>query len=126
MTGLLSSSVFGILLPSTNRSLYFHLSQSEKRSEEADLKFDDGSQPAASTEKNEFQDRVDFVSGDAQYSAGKEPECSVRVGDGNQLHGFRKIMSDFVGAFSNAYVIKWSLWWAFAQCGYLQVPNLHL
>lgn len=126
MTGLLCSSVFGILLPPTNRSLYFHLTQTEKRSEEADLKCDEGSQLATSTEKSEIQDGIDFVSGVAQYSAKKEPECSVKVGDGNQIHGFRKILNDFVDAFSNAYVIKWSLWWAFAQCGYLQVPNLYL
>nr|CAD7462948.1 unnamed protein product [Timema tahoe] len=31
---------------------------------------------------------------------------------------------DFVAAFTNWYVVKWSIWWALATCGYLQVAHL--
>ncbi|XP_014296418.1 thiamine transporter 2 [Microplitis demolitor] len=31
------------------------------------------------------------------------------------------LWKDFVKAFTNLYIIKWSFWWAAASCGYLQV-----
>lgn len=30
---------------------------------------------------------------------------------------------DFKTAYSNKYLLKWSVWWAFATCGNLQVGN---
>ena len=31
------------------------------------------------------------------------------------------LWKDFLQAYSNNHVIKWSIWWAFSTCGYLQV-----
>ena len=36
---------------------------------------------------------------------------------------FRLLWFDFKSSYSNAYMLKWSLWWAFAMCGYFQVLN---
>lgn len=36
-------------------------------------------------------------------------------------HAYYLLWKDFIKAYSNAHVFKWSLWWAFATCGYLQV-----
>lgn len=31
------------------------------------------------------------------------------------------LWKDFLKAFTNSHVVKWSLWWTFATCGYVQV-----
>ena len=36
---------------------------------------------------------------------------------------FRLLWSDFKDAYSNKYLLKWSIWWAFATCGNFQVGN---
>lgn len=36
-------------------------------------------------------------------------------------HAYYLLWEDFVKAYTNGHVVKWSLWWAFATCGYLQV-----
>lgn len=33
------------------------------------------------------------------------------------------IWQDFKDAYSNKYLLKWSIWWAFATCGNFQVGN---
>lgn len=33
------------------------------------------------------------------------------------------LWQDFIKSYTNKHVIKWSLWWAFATCGYLQTIN---
>ncbi|XP_042890342.1 thiamine transporter 1-like isoform X1 [Penaeus japonicus] len=48
-------------------------------------------------------------------------------GDGKVTTKFGKVMSliwqDFKDAYSNKYLLKWSIWWAFATCGNFQVGN---
>jgi thiamine transporter 2/3 len=36
---------------------------------------------------------------------------------------YRILWEDFTAAFSDNYTLKWSLWWAFATCGFFQVVN---
>jgi len=44
--------------------------------------------------------------------------------DGSSLKSvYRLLWLDFTSAYSTAYMLKWSLWWAFAMCGYFQVLN---
>ena len=33
------------------------------------------------------------------------------------------VVRDFRSAFSNPYVLKWSVWWALGMCGNFQVGN---
>lgn len=33
------------------------------------------------------------------------------------------LWKDFLRAYTNIHVAKWSLWWAFATCGYVQVAS---
>lgn len=33
------------------------------------------------------------------------------------------LWKDFLQAYSNNHVIKWSIWWAFSTCGYLQISS---
>lgn len=36
---------------------------------------------------------------------------------------FQLLSKHFVKAYTDYHVLKWSLWWAFATCGHLQVIN---
>ncbi|XP_042216080.1 thiamine transporter 1-like isoform X2 [Homarus americanus] len=66
-----------------------------------------------------------------QYLTTNEGESSVRLTDINSkesLHakitkvaGF--VWNDFKSAYTNKYLLKWSIWWAFATCGNYQVGN---
>lgn len=31
------------------------------------------------------------------------------------------LWKDFLLAYSNSHVVKWSMWWSFSTCGYLQI-----
>lgn len=31
------------------------------------------------------------------------------------------LWKDFLQAYSNRHVVKWSIWWSFSTCGYLQI-----
>lgn len=35
----------------------------------------------------------------------------------------KRVQRDFVGAFKDKYVLKWSVWWALGMCGNFQVGN---
>ncbi|CAG5097559.1 Similar to Slc19a2: Thiamine transporter 1 (Mus musculus) [Cotesia congregata] len=75
--------------------------------------------------------------GQSVYFHRKEPivdsdvGSSQRINDDNaykKLSFYSKVKrayyllwKDFVKAFTNLYIVKWSLWWTLASCGYLQV-----
>ncbi|XP_076282411.1 thiamine transporter 1-like [Lasioglossum baleicum] len=33
------------------------------------------------------------------------------------------LWKDFLAAYSNGHIVKWSIWWAFSTCGYLQISS---
>ncbi|XP_076662579.1 thiamine transporter 1 [Halictus rubicundus] len=33
------------------------------------------------------------------------------------------LWKDFLSAYSNRHIVKWSIWWAFSTCGYLQITS---
>lgn len=37
------------------------------------------------------------------------------------IKAFQLLWKDFLHAYTDKYVLKWSIWWALATCGYLQV-----
>lgn len=39
-------------------------------------------------------------------------------------YAFNKIYDDFKEAFTNRYVLQWSIWWALATSGFLQVCRI--
>ncbi|XP_002736901.1 thiamine transporter 2-like [Saccoglossus kowalevskii] len=36
---------------------------------------------------------------------------------------FQSLLTDFKSCYSSSHLLKWSLWWAFATCGYFQIGN---
>lgn len=90
---VVGATVVACLLPRVSRSIYFH--QSSDRTEE------DGESPNSVQEKNES----------------KPPHQSTAA------RAYSLLWEDFRSAYSNPYLLKWSCWWAFAMCGYLQVSN---
>lgn len=38
-------------------------------------------------------------------------------------HAFKLIWKDLIAAYTNTTIIKWSIWWALATCGFYQVLN---
>jgi solute carrier family 19 (thiamine transporter), member 2/3 len=52
----------------------------------------------------------------------KDGEESIPVGRRKKFaSAYALLWKDFVDAFTNMYVVKWSVWWALATCGFLQV-----
>ena len=52
------------------------------------------------------------------HQAPAVPSSSLSFKDVSKLLWF-----DFKTSYSTTYTLKWSLWWAFAMCGYFQVLN---
>lgn len=51
-----------------------------------------------------------------KLSSSSEPSFFSKI-----RQAYHLLWDDFIRAFTNNHVVKWSLWWAFATCGYLQV-----
>lgn len=107
-----SSTVFACFLPSVSHSIYFHRGKS--------------------IEVNQSPETIQLTVQDAtsikQPSRPEHLATLIQPLDSNQnssdeISVFRLLWEDFIVAFSDAYTRKWSLWWAFATCGFFQVVN---
>lgn len=52
-------------------------------------------------------------------TGGRHKCCSTA----NIEETFQLLWRDFINSYSNLYLLKWSVWWAFATCGNFQVGN---
>lgn len=122
--GLSCSAVFGCILPSSKKSVYFHqeLVENSKNIVESPLTCDDNLGPVPLQDSRLLQE-ADCLEVVRHPEALQSLQSSIAKSYTNteQLSGFKKIRSDFMVSFSNLYIVKWSLWWALMQCGYLQV-----
>ena len=50
-------------------------------------------------------------------------EAETEESESKLVMVYRLLWSDFISAYSNPYLLKWSIWWSFAMCGYFQVVN---
>ena len=100
LTSVLCATVVALLLPSVAQSVYFHRRKAEVI---------EGVE-SAQTVLDSTRTIVDSSETDARSSWRLKTV-------------YRLIFTDFVSAFSNPYLLKWSFWWAFATSGYLQVSN---
>lgn len=118
LAGLLLSALIGCFLPSISKSVYFHRVTLEKEG------------MSTNNSQSKCEDVTRSVCKDAENFDNTKPsrlEESIRNNDlydeFEQLSGFKRIWDDFLHAFSNLYVVKWSVWWSLTQCGYLQVTS---
>lgn len=114
---VLSSTLVAFYLPSVNSSIYFHRSERQKCTdkESGHLK---NSNELDSYQAEEFHHvSVSLIPNviSATDSAGGAKAKQETV--------FQLFRKDFTTAFSDTYTLKWSLWWAFATCGFFQVVN---
>ncbi|KAK3907869.1 Thiamine transporter 2, partial [Frankliniella fusca] len=127
LSGVSFSIVAAILLPSVKKSLYFHrqhVPQSESNPA------CEGSTSSLQTENQEMNyfPATSFTEVNLQQQ--------VSQSDDNQLNSvfytsskliivsaLKAMKHDFLEAYTNNHVLKWSIWWALATCGYLQVTS---
>lgn len=109
-----------VLLPSANRSIYFYRERSlQPESNEA---CEDSAISVPNNHQN-FNSLVDLPIDGQESQANQENSilspkkpCRRMMSDALQA-----MIIDFLSAYQNAHILKWSLWWALATCGYLQV-----
>ncbi|KAK8400864.1 hypothetical protein O3P69_002552 [Scylla paramamosain] len=104
--------ILACLLPSVSTSVYFHRQQYYVPTSE-------GNSTIQLSPVHQGQDGSgDGAGGGAVGGAGTGESWMAK---------FKKVltlmMDDFKVAYSNKYLLKWSVWWAFATCGNFQVGN---
>lgn len=90
---VIAATTVAFFLPKVTRSIYFHHSL-EKSEEDGDS------------------------SNSVQRDGGSDIPTQTRVS-----RAYHLLWEDFRLAYSNPYLLKWSIWWAFAMCGSFQVSN---
>ncbi|XP_052131763.1 thiamine transporter 1 isoform X3 [Frankliniella occidentalis] len=123
LTGLGIAALFGCMLPSTSKSLYFHRIGSEKVDSAVETPSNSNySAPPNASATEDILLSTEYLEA-VRYNPKKEDYVISNTDneDYEQLSGFQKIWSDFLHAYSNMYIVKWSIWWALTNCGYLQV-----
>jgi thiamine transporter 2/3 len=99
---LATATLWACLLPSVNQSIYFHRVDLLTVETVTSLESEESKNPLSSS----FQ----------KTSCNDSESYFAKV-----KRAYYLLWEDFVKAYTNKNVIKWSLWWAFATCGYLQV-----
>lgn len=119
LAGVSLSVLVAAFLPSVKRSMYFHRKPDHVSASRAaregsavslenrDLELDGVSSPefeVVHIERRDSRSQASILSSETAIS-----------------EAFRAMLSDFKSSFKNTHVLKWSIWWALATCGYLQV-----
>ncbi|CAH0385477.1 unnamed protein product [Bemisia tabaci] len=93
--GMMCAFLWALTLPPVKHSLYFHRQKSAPKDVAVDLELDRSEEPRT-------------LEGDVVESS---------------KSAFEHLWFDFKFAYRNPYVLKWSLWWSLATCGYNQVTS---
>ncbi len=106
-----AATIVSLFLPSVSQSIYFH-----RRKKDIP--------PSASVETIVDKD-TDVLATALSTSITESTPAETEEDEGSPSFKsvYRLLWFDFTSAYSTAYTLKWSLWWAFAMCGYFQVLN---
>lgn len=117
--GVSLSATVAVFLPSANRSLYFHRESSSQPESNG------ACEDSAISLSNNGQHLNSVLDLSHESQANQEVSIlSPKKPCGTQMsYALRAMLLDFLSAYRNAHVLKWSLWWASATCGYLQVTS---
>jgi thiamine transporter 2/3 len=111
------STVFACLLPSVSRSIYFHRGKVQESSENNQLvQLETSNRQQSHHDRDEVECSKNFIQTLSSVDDSSENKKSTKS-------VCRLFWEDFTTAFSDNYTLKWSLWWAFATCGFFQVVN---
>lgn len=109
------ATIWSLFLPSVKESMYFHRT-SISDDEQGKETFDHQSQHSSSLQNS------------SPSTENGKARCYCFMVSGIPLlrkikNAYALLWKHFVQAYTNYRVIKWSIWWALATCGYLQVIN---
>lgn len=90
-----AATLVGFFLPRVSRSVYFHQEEVPKS-----------------------EQQLEMMKSDRMPSSQYPPEAQHRL-----ARVMIRVWTDLNRSLSNSSTLKWSLWWAFATCGYFQVLN---
>lgn len=111
--------IWALLLPSVGTSLYFYSAN------QPNDKIDESNKPnGISTIENTLKTLDDANNCEKAVSEFKVDEKSVTKFSASLA--FSQLSIQFKTSYSNPEVIKWSVWWAIAMCGYLQVKTIFI
>ncbi|XP_076302629.1 LOW QUALITY PROTEIN: thiamine transporter 1-like [Lasioglossum baleicum] len=102
------ATIWSFFLPSVDRSIYFH-----RKSNCVSL-----TQNAVTVLQQKNFNQILHI-------PEQQNECSSPNTNVSLVHKVKEVYlllwNDFLEAYSNSHVVKWSIWWSFSTCGYLQV-----
>ncbi|XP_012278659.1 thiamine transporter 2-like [Orussus abietinus] len=113
LSALIFASFWAFFLPSVKESIYFHRPVGN-RNDSTTFSIND------SCESSVTQSPISESSLYLQNNTNNQKRSSFTL---KLRRAYFLLWKDFLKAYSNVHVVKWSLWWAFATCGYLQVIN---
>lgn len=112
-----STLVWALLLPSVGTSLYFY---SAATANQSNASRNGESKQSISTVESTKKQLDEAKKSKVGINGGKSiPKFSAAA-------AFAQLSNQFKTSYSNPVVIKWSIWWAIAMCGYLQVNILSI
>lgn len=101
--GMLLATIWSLFIPSVGHSIYFH------RAVKIPV------QKVYST----YGSNVNIVKAEAgDYYSNNVPDVKVVIKSEKLNVVLKRLLMDFKLAYTNRYVLKWSLWWAFAASGF--------
>ncbi|XP_066587362.1 thiamine transporter 1-like [Prorops nasuta] len=111
------SVIFSLFLPSVEQSIYFHSSKNNAKSSPTTEPINASVNPINSN-LNQSNLNFNLEKRILQLDIEKHDNFKQKIRNACKL-----LWTDFWSAYTNVHVIKWSAWWAFATCGYLQVAT---
>ncbi|XP_076165974.1 thiamine transporter 1 [Ptiloglossa arizonensis] len=101
--------IWAFFLPSVDQSIYFH------RKNENHTSITNNVLIASQ------QDNLSEVSHISQQHVKRTPMQTNLPIVQKVRQAYMLLWKDFLLAYSNSHVVKWSMWWSFSTCGYLQI-----
>ncbi|KAJ9581500.1 hypothetical protein L9F63_023326 [Diploptera punctata] len=109
------ATVWALFIPRVKHSIYFYRDNKRKEVDGIDNKAVDLSELVDDIKTVTSPSGNDFID---EMTENNKITIYIR-----SKMAFYYLWDDFKTAYTNIYVIKWSLWWAFATCGFFQVLN---
>lgn len=108
LEGTTFATVWALFLPSVKQSIYFH--RASLNNENPTLQ--QNKETTDCLQKVRYQQMLSCGNNGGRYRALRKLR-----------NAYAMLGKHFVQAYTNYYVIKWSIWWALSTCGYLMVAT---